>query len=178
MTYQKKNNRPPRPGEGRPTSYRPEYCDEIIEYFDVPFSEQKLVGKVTGKNNYTKEEYKEVGCPMRFLSGFARHIKVDTSTLFEWCNKHPEFSKAFTRAKELQAEMLHSNSLKGLYDARYAVFSAKNMTEWRDKVDIDHGIQDETFEKYQTMSIGELRKKLNDILPGNRISNIIPSTAG
>ncbi|KKK74681.1 hypothetical protein LCGC14_2881330, partial [marine sediment metagenome] len=33
---------------------------------------------------------------------FAKHIKINVSTVYEWLKNHKEFSDAFTRAKELQ----------------------------------------------------------------------------
>jgi hypothetical protein len=169
---QKPRKRPGRPSEGRPSNYDQKHCEAIVQYFDVPHSEQKLIAKVTGKNDYEKEEYKEVGCPMRFLSGFARSINVSTQTLHNWCSVHPEFFEAFTRAKELQHEMLHSNSLKGLYDARYAVFAAKNMTDWRDKVEVDHGLTDDAYDKLRTMSVDELEAKIKELIP-NRVAGLL-----
>lgn len=172
MTYQKKNNRPPREGEGRPSRYDPKYCQEIIDYFNVPHSEQKLVSKTTGKNDYSKEEYKEVACELPFLSGFARKIDVSTQTLLDWSKVHPEFLVAYMRAKDLQHEMLHQNTLKGLYNAQYGQFAAKNITDWRDKVEVDHGLTDDAYEKYRTLTVSDIQKQLDELMP-NRVQKLL-----
>jgi len=51
---------------GRPTEYRPEYCDKIIEFM----SEGKSIVQ------------------------FAASLKVAESTIYEWAKVNPEFSKA------------------------------------------------------------------------------------
>ena len=154
--------RPPRKGEGRPSKYDPKFCEAIVRFFDVPHS-RIITIKTTGKNDYCKEEEKEVANALPFFSGFARKIGVVHDTLLEWKAKYPEFSVSFTRAKELQEEMLVANSLKGLYDSRYAVFASKNITKMRDKVELEHAI-DDSFEKYQAMSPDELLQKVAKLL--------------
>lgn len=158
MAYKRKNNRPPRPGEGRPSKYDPKYCKEIVAYFTVKPYQVKTMGK-RGKVLIAND--------LRFLSAFARKIGVEHKTLDNWCHEHPEFLQAYTRAKQLQMEMLVSNGLNGTYDSRFAIFSAKNMIGWVDKSEIDHGVTDETLEKYKSLSIEELKAKLKDLLPGS-----------
>lgn len=172
LNAKKKPKRSKRPGEGRPTDYDPKYCQEIINYFSVKHSKMVLVATVTGKNEYHKDEYKECANELPFFSGFARHIGVATKTLDNWCQAYPEFLQAFTRAKELQHEMLHTNSLRGLYNSQYATFAAKNITSWRDKVEIDHGITDDAYEKYKSLTVQELQAQLNELMP-NRVQKLL-----
>ena len=123
---------------GRPTKYKPEYCQEIITYFDVPFFEDKLVSTTTGKNEYSKDEYKEVATAPKFLSAFARSIGVDDTTLDEWAKHFPAFSLALKQAKALQREHWITCGLKGLYAPAAFIFSMKNMHEWRDQTEVKH----------------------------------------
>lgn len=131
--------------DGRPTKYLPKYCKEIIEYFSIPYFEDKVVARVTGKNDYKREETKEIANPIRFLSGFARSIGVVHETLHVWSKKYPIFLVALKQAKQLQKEMLIVNGLKGLYQPAAFCFTMKNITgmdesvKWRDTHDIDHG---------------------------------------
>ena len=55
---------------GRPTDYRPEYCDAVIEY----------------------------GARGKSLAWMAAELDISRDTLSEWRNVHPEFSAAITRA--------------------------------------------------------------------------------
>ena len=57
---------------GRPTDYSPEYCEQVVE-----------LGK-QGKS----------------VVQMACHFDVARSTIYEWASVHPEFSDAFTRAKQ------------------------------------------------------------------------------
>lgn len=56
----------------RPTEYKQEYCEQVIEY-----------GK-QGKS----------------LAWIAAELDVVKQTLFNWCDVHPEFLDALTRAKQ------------------------------------------------------------------------------
>ena len=167
MAYKKKNNRPAREGEGRPSKYDPKYCQEIVDYFDIDHYEEKVTAVVTGKGDYTKEEKKEIANSLRFITGFARKINVSINTLHEWAKVHQQFQEAFTRAKQLQEEMIVDNATKGLYNPHFTVFAMKNMCGWRDKTDIEHAVSDETFEKYKSLSIEELKKKVDGLLMGS-----------
>ncbi len=166
MTYVKKNNRPPRKGEGRPSKYKPEYCQEIIKYFDI--EHYKIIQIKTKGKNFEKIEEKEVANSLQFISGFARKIDVNVDTLREWKANHPEFSAAFTRAKELQHEMMVNNASKGLYNPNFLIFAMKNMHEWRDRTEIDHGLTDETYEKYKSLSVDELMEKVKNLIPAKK----------
>ena len=133
---------------GRPTKYKEEYCQELIDYFNIDH--------VRGINKETKDgRIVEVivGNSLPLLTGFANKIGVVRSTLYLWANetnedgtlKNPEFSNAYARAKEMQEDMLVSNALNGMYDTKFAVFAAKNMIGWRDKQEIDHSSKDGTM---------------------------------
>lgn len=56
---------------GRPTKYKPEYCEQIIE-----------LGKA-GKS----------------IAQMASHFDVDKASIFDWAAAHEEFSTALARAK-------------------------------------------------------------------------------
>jgi hypothetical protein len=89
------------------------------------------------KNGDTREREIEVANDLPFIEGFANSIGVHRDTLHEWTKRHPEFSDAYKRAKQLQRVMLWSNGLKGLYAQPYAILTTKNITDWRDQKDID-----------------------------------------
>jgi len=57
---------------GRPTKYRPEYCERVIEM---------------GKKGYHFYE-------------MAMELEVDTDTFYEWCKNYPAFSLSYSRAKQ------------------------------------------------------------------------------
>lgn len=126
---------------GRPTKYKPEYCQEIINFFDIDPSTEVEV-KFVGKDGKEWSKFEERANRLPFLSAFARKIGVTHETLLEWCRVHPEFSVAFSYAKGLQAEMLHGNALMGLYNPAYARLAAINITDWKsEKQEHEHSGQ-------------------------------------
>ena len=122
---------------GRPSKYKAIYCKEIIKFFSGPRSKQVLNEVITRKDGTTIEKFATVGVELPFLSGFARKIDVETETLERWAKKFPEFCRAYKKAKELQHEFLATNALLNYYNAGFACFTAKNITDWRDKHEIE-----------------------------------------
>jgi len=114
---------------GRPIVYYPEICQELIDWFD-----QEPWETVNGKRLPRK---------LPTLIAFARDKKVALSTIYNWINpKHSsyqqEFLETYTRgAKEAQREVLTQNALQGLYNPVFSKFLAINITDMRDKHDVD-----------------------------------------
>lgn len=118
--------------KGRPTSYKPKYCEEIIAYFSIePYREVKeksisARGKVTYKSH-------TIASDVPSLAGFACLIEVHRDTLQEWTKVHKEFSVAYKRSKQLQENFMIICGNKGLLQPQFAIFTAKNVMSWKDK---------------------------------------------
>src|SRR5271157_578893 len=112
---------------GRPTKYKPEYCQAIIDYFSIPKTKQ-LIKKYVTKSGTIIEEPIEKPNDLPFLEAFARSIGVNIDTLHAWCKSYREFSDAFTHAKELQKQFMVQNGISGLYPPAAYAFTAKNIT--------------------------------------------------
>ena len=137
---------------GRPTKYKPEYCDEIVEFFSTPpYREVEITHRNKDGSTYTTYEDKPNDLP--FLSQFARHIDVNTDTLLEWRDKHPEFSVAYKKAKDLQKEFLATNAVRGLTNTTFSIFTAKNITDWRDVKEIKQEVKQESTVKVESVEI-------------------------
>jgi hypothetical protein len=100
---------------GAPSKYKPEYCEELIEYFNVP--------------PYIGDESSD----FRSLSGFAIKIGVSRDTLLEWSKVHPEFEEPYKRVKDFQENYILVNGNKGLINPQFGMFTAKNILGYRDK---------------------------------------------
>lgn len=121
---------------GRPTDYRPEYCEQMIEYFsEAPYSE-KMKTVVTKMGDVVEVPTVEAS-DFKSLAAFANRLGVHKDTLHEWSKVHPEFSDAYKRAKQFQEEWLSVNGNKGLLNPAFSIFTAKNVIDWRDKRDIE-----------------------------------------
>src|SRR3990167_5170237 len=97
-----------KPAVGRPSSYDPKYCREIVSYFDRP---PVIDGEA-------------VDLPT--LSGFARKIKKHRETLLNWAEHSPEFFDAIKLCKDMQEDILVQNALKGRYEQAFSIIFAKN----------------------------------------------------
>ena len=96
---------------GRPSLYKPEYCEMLIEY---------------------------MGRGMTFTA-FASQVGVCRDTLYEWCNKHPEFSYAKkiggAHSENFMLELAHSQMIDGKLNNTAWIFMMKNMHGWKDKAE-------------------------------------------
>lgn len=125
---------PPNP-VGRPTKYKPEYVQELMDYFNKPSGSWTQFEKKNG-------EVANVWVPAKFptMEGFACEIDVHVDTLHEWATAidendnliHPEFSEAYKKARGHQTRILVENGLAGGYQANFGIFTAKNVLKWRD----------------------------------------------
>ena len=120
----------PRKKTGRPTLYKKSRCTSLIKFFGIePWDKD-------GK--YVR---------MPTLEGYAKHIKVSISTVYDWINeKHgsyqPEFSEAFARARALRTNWLVDVGLSGLAPPNSFKFVAVNVTDMRDKNETAHDVTD------------------------------------
>lgn len=107
-------------GPGRPSLYRTEYCQSIIDYFAFKDVEYQVVGE--GKNTAVVKKVPELPT----FAGFADSIGVHRQTLHEWCEAHPEFSDAYARARDRLERMIWKHGLAGDYASQMAQFFLKS----------------------------------------------------
>jgi hypothetical protein len=169
--HQKKKN------PGRPSSFKPEYTDLLIAYFSTPPYHQ-VVKKITEKQESGESRINEVpqfrddGTPIYEISdfptmaGFAIKIGVHRDTLQEWAKNFAEFSDAYKKAKDYQENFLAVNGNRGLLPPAFAIFTAKNVIQWRDKqpdeVDLvinNHALSDEQLDNRIESLLKKAKKK-------------------
>lgn len=124
-------------GVGAPTKYKPEYAHSLLEYFQSAPTTKLLQKTYIGKKGVQVTEDVEVANCIPFFERFAHSIGVTTKCMWEWKDKYPEFSKAYAQAQEIQKTFLIENGLLNRYNAQFAIFTAKNITDMRDKIDVD-----------------------------------------
>lgn len=158
----------PKHAGGRPTKYKPEFCQKIIEYFDIPPYQEIVKKRYTRKDGEVIEEFGLRANDLRFFEVFAKEIcDVDDSTLVDWTKRYPEFNAAYLYAKKLQLLHLANNALHETFNSYFAVFTAKNISGWRDKVDVEHSGEMTLLEKYKDQSIEQLKERAQGILRGS-----------
>lgn len=100
---------------GRPTKYRPEFCQTIIE-----------VGEYGG-----------------WLSEMAEACDVARSTMDEWAANHPEFSEALTRAKQKAQAWFEKVGRDGMFADKFnsalwaKQMSARHRDEYSERAHLD-----------------------------------------
>jgi len=114
---------------GRPTTYKSEYCQMIIDHMSEGAS----------------------------ITSFAAEINCARSTINEWMDKNPEFSEAVKVAKAKCAawweRVGRQNAVEGGGNATLVIFGLKNMSpdDWREKQEIDHTSNGETIKTFSEM---------------------------
>lgn len=108
---------------GRPTKFKPEYCEMLVEHMASGMS----------------------------FESFAGIIDVNQDTLHEWVKHHVDFSEAKKRAWAKNRVFWEKVGIDGLYNESYRdkdsshskqlnaaiwVFNMKNRFKWRDRIDV------------------------------------------
>ena len=102
---------------GRPTKYKPEFCDLIIE----------------------------VGAEGGWLSEMAEACDVHRSTMDEWAETHADFSEALTRAKQKAQAWFEREGRIGLTADKFnsalwaKQMSARHRDEYTERQEVKHG---------------------------------------
>ncbi len=113
--------------------------DGLIDYFRefLEDLEDKEVERVKTKHGDVKYVQAPLSPPL--LSGYAVKIGVARETLWEWTKKYPEFDQAVKIAKAIQEKVFLEMGAMGAWNPRIVELMMKNLQEWRDKVDLEHG---------------------------------------
>lgn len=111
------SSRPARPGEGRPTKYKQEYCQQLIDHMAQGLS----------------------------FESFAGVIGVHDETLRNWSTKYPEFFAARKIGYAKNQVFWEKLGLAGAagkvdgFNSAAWIFNMKNRFRWRDRQEIEHG---------------------------------------
>jgi hypothetical protein len=123
---------------GRPSKYRDEFVVMLLEFFG-----QSPVREITIRDKAGNESIQVLPGQFPTLARFATDIGVTTETLHDWAtaknadgsHRNPSFSYAYKKAKDLQQANLVEGTMKGAYNSTFAIFTAKNVLGWRDKIE-------------------------------------------
>lgn len=146
---------------GRRTLYKKEYCDEIVKYFSV--QPQSCMYKREYYKDGTLKSETPILTPAEFptFQGFASKIGVHVDTLHEWKDKHPEFSEAYTCAKQIQENIWLVNSMGNLYNAQFAKFFGINCLGYKEKIETTSQNTNKNYD-LSAISTEELRAMLRE----------------
>ena len=122
---------------GRPTTYKPEYCQAVIEHMSEGAS----------------------------LTSFAASVDCSRATINVWMDANPEFLEAVKTGKAKCAtwweKVSRTNAVEGGGNATLCIFGLKNMApdEWREKQEIEHSGRIDS-----STSDDELDRKINELI--------------
>lgn len=131
---------------GKPVHYHPEIGNLMYRWFANLPKVRVVSETMVWKNGEVREVTREVACPPPHFSEFARELNITESRLKGWAKKHPEFREAYLACKAIIKEFMIDNGLLGKYQGQFAQFTAKNITDMKDK----------TVEQKQTVDINKL----------------------
>lgn len=123
---------------GRPSLYRPEYCQKILTYFEFKDVTFKAVSADNGKAVVVKDVPE-----LPTFAAFADSIGVHRQTLHEWCKVHPEFSDAYARARDRLERMIWKHGMTGDYSPHMAQFFLKTRLGVVEKIAVIGGEPEE-----------------------------------
>ena len=142
---------------GRPTKYKPEYCEKIVKYFkdfemfdEIPVEKQNSDGSVT-------TTMKKIASLPPSVTKFATSIGVSHDTIQEWRKVHPEFSVSYSKAKKIYEDIIRDGAMIGLYKENFTKMVMSYNFNWSDKV------QTQTEIKFENLTDEELQQKLKDL---------------
>lgn len=116
---------------GAPSKYKPEYCQQIIDYFSQPITRQEIETWTT-KSGTVIEKKKEVAEELRFIEDWCDLIGIAYHTPDKWAKRYPDtFGSAYARAKALQKRQLVKNAVAGRWNSNFSIFTATNITDMR-----------------------------------------------
>lgn len=152
---------------GRYTDWTPELNDRLIAYFGTEDRyEDRLTMEIHKKSGDVVEKYERFPKPLPYVGRFEFNNGLSIGLLSKWAAeeeeliksglppKKPGFLQAYMCAKDFQKEFLVQNGLSGLYNPQFAVFTAKNITDMRDKTQQEISGPDGAALKINVMTYG------------------------
>ena len=122
---------------GRPPKYRPDHHPEdIVAYFQASLDAIEEPERVESPQGGVKHVQAPVPPPT--LAGYAAKIEVARETLWDWGQKHEEFSNALERCKAIQEQVFLQMGALGAYVPSVTIFMLKNLHGWMDRVEQKH----------------------------------------
>jgi len=171
---------------GRPSKYNESIPQQMIEFFSVPPYREIETVVTNTKTGESWTKYEERANDLPLFESFALYLGVNSATLWEWANdrnedgtvKKPIFSEAYKMCKDLQKAFLLQNGLKGLFQTAAFIFTAKNLTDMRDRQEIDHTTDGEKIKSINYLQPDGDSHQLGGNKPQlkNGINNITPDT--
>ena len=110
---------------------------KVDEYLKECVDSYEEFHKTRGQKSDTYERVQTVKLPT--IVGFAIYIDVRENTLYDWADKHPQFSKSLEKIKELQHQRLLEKGVSGEYNSTIAKLILSSNHGYAEKKDVTSG---------------------------------------
>ena len=130
---------------GRPTSYEPRFCQMLIDHFDQePTEDEDIKHFKGGELNWIDKRQKARKIPS--LTKFCKIIDRSWQTIHDWLKPESSvfeqlFLDAYTYARAIRQDFLIDGALTAHYPPNTFKFIAVNLTDMRDKQEVEHTAQ-------------------------------------
>jgi len=126
-----------RVNDGRPTRYYPELCDELLKFFGAVEEPYRETDVTIGGKNWERTEVKLLPNKLPTLEAFCWKHKLLPEYISRWVDEYDDFRQAVTLVKAWQKELIVQGGLSGVYDSKFAMFTAINVTDMRNTITYD-----------------------------------------
>lgn len=152
---------------GRPPKYRPEYAQQLIDFFENAPLDEYEDREVDGV--MTRVLVRKGFFPT--LARFAVSCGVCQITLRNWAEAkdmddvtplYPEFFTAYRQAQSMQEVVLAEGYTSGQWaNASFGALIAKNLTTWKDKQELEQNVKADVKQEVSgSIAVGGLAEKL------------------
>ncbi len=128
---------------GRPTVYKPFFCQLLIAFFDIePYTDINIIHYHADGKTPKWIDKKRMPNKLPSLVDFAKSISVGVTTVYQWVDKEcatfkEDFAEAHATANHYVKNHLIQNGLQGLYNPLFTKFVCINVTDMRDKKEVE-----------------------------------------
>ncbi len=169
---------------GRPSKFKKRYIKDLIAFFNIEPMRKELMEVTTKNGGEVSEKFKYVPNYLPSIVRFAKLIDVDYTTVYRWANHGDdsatakdltsgtgvsssrikelsgmsEFSKAYKTCKAQQKDFLIQNGLAGASPSSAFIFTAKNVSRMRDKLET-------------SVKVTEVKPLLDNLRKSNGVQN-------
>lgn len=121
---------------GRPSSYDPKICQEMVEWFERPLTRTEIEQTASGGRVVNVSKVKANRLPT--FEKFSAERRIPLRTLHEWRIAHQDFSHAWQHCKSVQADFMLQNALTRDFDPGFTKFMMMNIHGWKDSSKVEN----------------------------------------
>lgn len=167
-----KRAKKPSPLDGRPSKKDTMDFKMIEELAGLGLTDDQM-GLVLGVSKVTINAWKK---DPKFLNALkAGKTKADNQVVKSLYERAKGYSHTETVCFQYLGNIITKEITKHYPpDPTSMIFWLKNRDKenWRDRVELEHGVTDETYEKYKALPVSDLQKKLDELMP-NRVAGLL-----